>query len=45
MHRIAEWIDRAISDHDNDEALNSIREEIVEMCNNFPAPGMPNSEI
>jgi glycine hydroxymethyltransferase len=45
MRTIAEWVDRVVTDHENDEVINAVRGEVAELCEKFPAPGMPNSEI
>jgi glycine hydroxymethyltransferase len=44
MVQIAEWIDRVICDHENEEVLAAVREEVAELCANFPAPGLPESD-
>tara|TARA_B100000214_G_scaffold241698_1_gene177030 strand:- start:1519 stop:2808 length:1290 start_codon:yes stop_codon:yes gene_type:complete len=36
MRKIVQWIDRAISDPDNDQLLTSIRSDIKALCSNFP---------
>ena len=40
MPKIAEWIDRAITNAGDDAALAAIRAEIKEFCRDFPAPGI-----
>lgn len=45
MRTIAEWIDRVVIDHENEAVINAVRGEVAELCEKFPAPGMPNSEI
>lgn len=40
MKRVADFIDRAISNVGNDEELEKIHAEVTEMCVNFPIPGM-----
>ncbi len=45
MRAIAEWIDRVVTDHENEAVINEVRGEVAELCEKFPAPGMPNSEI
>ncbi len=45
MRTIAEWVDRVVTDHENDEVINAVRGEVAELCEKYPAPGMPNSEI
>jgi glycine hydroxymethyltransferase len=36
MHQIAEWIDRAVQNHDNDSGLNSIGQEVCAMMEALP---------
>ncbi|MFO7983519.1 MAG: serine hydroxymethyltransferase [Desulfuromonadales bacterium] len=36
MARVAEWIDRALNNIDNDQELASIRAEVKELCLTFP---------
>jgi glycine hydroxymethyltransferase len=38
MNTIADMIDRAISNMDNDEALGAIHSEVNELCSSFPLP-------
>ena len=45
MGQIAEWIDRVVRDHENDAVLTEVREEVVALCDRFPAPGLPGSEV
>lgn len=40
MDRIADWIDRVISNIDNLEMHKQIKEEVREMCLKFPVPGI-----
>ncbi len=40
MEKIAEWIDRVISDPNNKENLSEIKKEVVELCLNFKVPGI-----
>ncbi|MBI4232444.1 serine hydroxymethyltransferase [Candidatus Peregrinibacteria bacterium] len=40
MERIADWIDRLISNIDNAEEKAKIKEEVKEMCLKFPVPGI-----
>ncbi|MFA6917963.1 MAG: serine hydroxymethyltransferase [Candidatus Gracilibacteria bacterium] len=40
MDRIADWIDRVISNIDNLEMHKQIKEEVKEMCLKFPVPGI-----
>jgi len=45
MVQIAEWIDRVVRDHENDAVLSEVREEVVALCDRFPAPGLPGSVV
>ena len=38
MREIAEWIVTALKNHQNEEALGSIRKQVSEMCQHFPVP-------
>ena len=38
MKQVAAWIHSALSQHDNEAALEGIRKEVAEMCENFPVP-------
>ena len=38
MKQVAAWIHGALSQHDNEAALEGIRKEVAEMCENFPVP-------
>ena len=40
MEKLAEWIDRVISDPENKENLITIKEEVKELCLKFPVPGI-----
>lgn len=40
MKKIANWINSAIENKDNPEALNRIKEQVKEMCLNFPIPSV-----
>lgn len=40
MIKIADWMDRVISDRENEESLAQIKKEVVEMCSQFPVPGV-----
>jgi len=40
MERIADWIDRAISNISDLEMHKQIKEEVREMCIGFPVPGI-----
>jgi len=36
MRKVVQWIDRAISDPDNDQLLSRIRSDVEVLCSNFP---------
>lgn len=38
--KIVEFMDRAFKNHDNEEMLTSIKQEVVEFCKQFPVPGI-----
>ena len=40
MHRIAEWMDRVVSKHQDEALLAQIAGEVREFCRAFPAPGI-----
>jgi glycine/serine hydroxymethyltransferase len=40
MPRLAAWIDRVVTSHDNDAALAHIKAEVREFITAFPAPGI-----
>ncbi len=40
MEKIAEWIDRTISNVEDEKLLSEIKEEVKEMCLKFPVPGI-----
>jgi glycine hydroxymethyltransferase len=40
MPRLAAWIDRVVTSHDNDAALATIKAEVREFITAFPAPGI-----
>ena len=40
MPRLAGWIDRVVTSHDNDAALATIKAEVREFITAFPAPGI-----
>ncbi len=40
MKQVGRWIDEAISQADDEAALNRIGGEVREMCSSFPAPGI-----
>jgi len=39
MLKIADWIDRVVSDWQNKEKLAAVKEEVKTLCLNFPVPG------
>lgn len=40
MEKIADWIDRVISNINDEKALSDIKNEVKEMCLKFPVPGI-----
>ncbi len=40
IKQIAEWIDQAITNKDDQEKLNNIKGEVKEMCSKFPIPSI-----
>ena len=44
MRKIARWIDRIVANHADDSVLDATRQEIVDFCAGFPAPGLPESD-
>ncbi len=40
MPRIAEWIDRIVDAHEDEDVIARTAEEIKELCGGFPAPGI-----
>ena len=40
MAKIAEWMDRALQNAEDDAALAKIAAEVAEVCRDFPAPGI-----
>ncbi len=40
MHQISCWIDRVVNDFNNENLLKHISEEVKELCEHFPAPGI-----
>jgi len=40
MEKVAEWIDRTLSDINDDNALADIKEEVKTLCLKFPVPGI-----
>lgn len=43
MKRLAGWMDRAVKSADDAAALGRIEAEVKEMCDSFPAPGIPEA--
>jgi len=41
MRRVADWIDEALTHHQNDARLTKLRATIREFCRDFPLPGIP----
>jgi glycine hydroxymethyltransferase len=40
MEHLAEWIDRVVSDIENDDVISSVRAEVKEFAKSYPAPGI-----
>jgi glycine hydroxymethyltransferase len=40
MEEIADWIDRVVANPSDKEGLKKIKNEVVELCSNFPVPGI-----
>lgn len=40
MIMVANWIDKVCNNTENDAILNSIKSEVKELCDKFPAPGL-----
>lgn len=40
MQRLAGWIDRALRNHEDDAALDTIRAEVEGFCLDYPVPGL-----
>lgn len=40
MRRIAKFINEAIENHENEEKLHSLKNEVKSLCANFPVPGI-----
>ena len=40
MTKLAEWIDRVVQKHGDEAALTAVANEVRELCNHFPAPGL-----
>jgi glycine hydroxymethyltransferase len=40
MQKLAEWIDRVVSKHDDEAVITKVAAEVKELCDRFPAPGL-----
>ena len=40
MRRLAAWMVKALENHGDEDALTSVRNEVEEMCTQFPVPGI-----
>ena len=40
MEKIADWIDRVISNVNDETVLKTVKSEVAEMCSHFPVPGI-----
>ncbi len=40
MRKVAAWMDRVLSDHENEEMKKEVKAEVEEMCLKFPVPGI-----
>lgn len=40
MKQIVSWVDEALSSHQNNTALDSVRAKVRHLCQDFPLPGM-----
>ncbi len=40
MKKLAEWIDRVVSKHDDETVIAKVAAEVKELCDAFPAPGL-----
>ena len=40
MEKIANWIDKVISNYENPSILAEVKKEVIEMCLKFPVPGI-----
>ncbi len=43
MKRLAEWMDQVVRNADDEATLKRIEAEVKEMCDHFPAPGIPQA--
>jgi glycine hydroxymethyltransferase len=41
MKRLANWMADVVEDVENDSRINRVAAEIKELCDQFPAPGIP----
>jgi glycine hydroxymethyltransferase len=41
MVRLAGWMDQVVSNTGDDKLIEKVAAEVAEMCNSFPAPGIP----
>ncbi len=40
MVKLAEWVDRVVQKHGDETTLAAVSNEVRELCNHFPAPGL-----
>ena len=40
MEKIADWIERVVSNPTDDAVLNTVKNEVLELCGKFPCPGI-----
>jgi glycine hydroxymethyltransferase len=40
MKKLAEWIDRVVANHTDETIIGKVANEVRELCNRFPAPGL-----
>ncbi len=40
MVKLAEWVDRVVQKHGDEATLTAVANEVRELCNHFPAPGL-----
>ncbi len=43
MVKIADWMSRVVSKHDDVATVDAVRREVEETCAKFPPPGIPGS--
>ena len=41
MRRIAAWMDEVVAAPEDEDVTNRVRGEVVDLCSNFPVPGIP----